>query len=499
MVLQRDAESKLFGYSAAAGAKISVSFSIFSEAFSVVATSSLEQAADGGFRWVAVLPPMPGALTEYTVNITSSAGENAVLNNVVFGDVYVCSGQSNMQFSVPGDFDAEAEIGSAEDYPFLRVLSVGQDYTLPQVTEPLDDLYFLDMPWSVGSSASVDGGSWGYRYSAICWFFGKNIFDSSLQRSIPVGLVSDNWGGTIIEAWSPPSVIEKCGGSTGEVDVHRVDFDPNPHTAEDFDPNAYSILYNTMVYPIRDMAVKGVLWYQGESNVMGGAATYPCLQDAMVQAWRTLVGSDFSFLYVQLSTWDNGGNGALASFRSEQTKILSITENVAMITAADLGDPESPYDPIHPRNKTEVGRRLALAARSLVYGEQDIPFLGPILESISSFEDDTYGWSVRLSFEETSCGTGIHLEAAQECPASSAEAPGGCGEVILEYPGVRPSTVIQVRAVVVVSGEYSVELFPVERMARKPINVYYCLGDYPLLIIYNSIGVPTLPFTATVP
>lgn len=500
MVLQRDSSSKLYGYSAAADTKIFVSFVSYQEDFTVTTISSRDLAVDGGYRWVALLPPKKGSLNEYSVNITSSAGESAFLESILFGDVFMCSGQSNMQFAVPGDFDATAEIAAANNYPFIRIMNVGQSNNLPQADSPLEDLYFLDRTWEVGSSSSVDGGygEW-YRYSAVCWFFGKNIFDNSLQRSIPVGLVSDNWGGTIVEAWSPPSVIQECGESANKKGLTNPDTHINQRIKDEdeFNPNAYSVLYNTMIYPFRDMNIKGVLWYQGESNV-GDSVGYPCLQNGMTKAWRDLFGVDFAFMYVQLATWDNGGNGVLADFRLAQTSILSITNYSAMITAADLGDPESPYDPIHPRNKTEVGRRLALAASSLIYGSTDVAYLGPIVTSVTAFEDAIYGWSVRIAFDESSCAEGLHLEAPQKCPDCSAENEGGCGEVLLEY-STQKQTKIQVRVNVVISGQFTVDFIPLVKVDNKPLNLLYCLGDYPLMTIYNSFGIPVMPFSVAVP
>ena len=485
MVLQRDVNSRLYGYSMAAGATVTVTFgSVYASA-----VSSLEEASDGGYRWVVKIPPMVGSLRSYDIHITSSVGEAAILEDVAFGDVYLCSGQSNMQFAVPGDFDAEAEIEAAEDYPYVRIMSVGQGYDLPQVTLPLEDLYFLDMPWTVGSSESVATGDWTYRYSAICWFFGKNVFDNSLNRSVPVGLVSDNWGGTVIEAWSPPSVMEKC--YSVEMEVKNADYDPIFSNSE-FDPNVYSSLYNTMIYPFRDMTIKGALWYQGESNV-AYAETYPCLQNEMVKAWRALMGVNFAFLFVQLSTWNNGGGYVLSNFRFAQVDALSLMENTAMITAADLGDPESPYGTpigIHPRNKTEVGRRLALAADSLLYSGTDVPYLGPLVESVTTFEDPYHGKSIRVTFNAQSCGDGIHMESPQECPEWSV--PGGCGEVVLQY------MLEQVKGVVSISGQNMVDIVPVKRMRTAPTYLYYCLGDYPLMRIYNSFGVPTAPFASAV-
>lgn len=506
MVLQRDATPAIYGYSSAAGSNVTVSFNSKDYVTSAANTAS----TDGGYYWKVELPSVAGGFNAYSIDIKSSANEAQILDNVVFGDVFLCGGQSNMQFAVPGDFDHRSIIAEAHSYNFIRVFTTGQDYNLPVTLVPLDDLQSFIQPWQVGSSLSAGlGQDWAVYFSAVCWLFGKNVYDGPLEKSVPVGLVSNNWGGTFIEAWSPPEVMASCGiAAEQQQQPSSKKVDPWGDAALQrareergdaaFDPNANSALYNTMIYPFRDMAIKGAIWYQGESNVAYHAEQYPCMQDGMVKAWRNLMHNNFPLIYTQISTWDNGGGNVVANFRNLQFSITGITDNVAMISAADLGDPESPYDPIHPRNKTEVGRRMGLAARSLIYNTP-VPHMGPLFESISVFEDELFGQSVRVTFEASTVGEGLHLEAPQECAASSQMEKNGCGEVILVYPS--NSKVLQsderVLATVIISGPNTVDFIPTKRQSSTASSLEYCLGDYPLMVIYNSYGVPAIPFVVS--
>ena len=356
------------------------------------------------------------------------------------------------------------------------------------------------------SSKTVGDGEWSY-FSAACWEFGTHLFDSSLDSKVPLGLVSNNWGGTGIQAWSPPEVMRKCKRFEVVSDikmypnVDKIKVFMERNTAGDVDPNVPSTLYYAMITPYKSMKIKGVLWFQGEGNVADG--TYACMQDKMVTAWRNLLGQDFSFIYTQLSTWDNGGLGVLPQFRMQQATILDITNNAAMITAADLGDPESPYHEIHSRKKVEVGRRLALASSSLIYGAgSSIPHMGPLVRNVTSFEHPVFGYSARVTFDEESCGdSGLHLSEPQECPSYSAAKDGGCGFIQLEYSASSITRKTQaVLATVAVTAPNVVEFVPNEAMfSSKALNVLYCLGDYPLMTIYNSIDIPLLPTKIAIP
>jgi len=497
MVLQRDVPASIYGYSAVGSSVVTVTFN--GNSFDTIASDVLSNT--GGYNWKVDLPPTAGGFDQHYLKISSSAGETALLTNVVFGDVFLCGGQSNMQFSVPGEFNADEEITAADNYPNIRLFSVNPQYDIPPPTEPWDDLQAFSLPWSVASSTTVTNpeNDWSYLFSAVCWEFGKNTFDISLDGKVPVGLVSSNWGGTFIEAWMPPSALAACGVSSSGTDrAHRVNsdtprgknsslFTPAINTTGNIDPDVSSSLYNSMIYPFRSMKLAGAIWYQGESNV-ANAAGYPCLQNQMVLSWRVTMGTDFGFLYTQISTWDNGGGSMLADMRNSQFSILALgTPDVGMITAADLGDPTSPYDPIHPRNKMEVGRRMALAGSSVFYGAQGVPFTGPMVESYETFVHPEMGKSVRLTFTQSTCGDGCKIMPAQDCADVSKEKKQGCGEILLNTNRRAVLTIATMESANVVI------FTPVEPLFGDISSLSYCQGDYPLMTVYNSLDVPLVP------
>jgi sialate O-acetylesterase len=512
MVFQRDEPFKVHGFASRPLARVSAKFN--GNTYHTIASSAM--ATDGGYFWSIELPPMHGGFTAYNFEIASSTGESSYLTNVLFGDVFLCSGQSNMQLALPGIMDAAEEIADADKFPFIRVMNVGQNTNLPQVTAPLDDLYSTERPgntnssWVVGSSTAVADEAldqWFY-YSAVCWLFGKNLFVNTLQSKVPVGLVSSCWGGTIVQSWSPPEVMKQCGDDMlrrQALSHARVLVDPIfPFDRNDIltsvDPNADSILYNTMIAPLKNMNFKGVVWYQGESNCQYGGEIYSCLQDGMVGAWRKLFGrGDIPFIYTQLSTWNNGGgNGpnSLPQFRLWQTKILNMTSKSAMVTAADLGDPDSPNGDIHPRYKSEVGRRLAMAASSLVYNTTT-QHMGPVVLQAFSSSTNPMGLSARISFSPESCGpSGLYLKAAQVCPDSGNPDVSICGVVNIIYSKIADGSESAVSAKLEIFNSTSVDVVPMKIMSDldyKITRIEYCLGDYPLMTIYNSYDVPLIP------
>ena len=233
----------------------------------------------------------------------------------------------------------------------------------------------------------------------------------------------------------------------------------------------------------------GAVWYQGESNSWD-YPSYPCLQEAMVGAWRQLFQSEFFFIYTQLSTWQAGGY-VLPSMRDAQTSILlSGTPGVGMVTAADLGDPDSPYGDIHPRNKMELGRRMALAASAIQYGSS-IPYEGPVVEKIEPIVNPVFGSSLRVTFQSHSCGAGCKILPAQICPPSSSSVNGGCGYVLLKYGSWTESL-----ASVVLHNSNTVDFIPNEFRSENVTSLSYGWGDYPLMVVYNSYNIPLIPFVS---
>lgn len=170
--------------------------------------------------------------------MASGVAEKLVLDDVAFGEVWFCSGQSNMEWTVRGDRNAEAEIEAATLYENLRLMKVERNYSSVPLEEPL----MFQTRWTKPESDYLHGPS----FSAICLFVGEQLYD---ELNVPIGLIDSNKGGTHIEAWSPPEALEVCGIN---------------NTAQGFNHNEW--LWNAMVYPFLGMTIKGVLWYQGENN-----------------------------------------------------------------------------------------------------------------------------------------------------------------------------------------------------------------------------------------
>ena len=251
MVLQRaPAASIVWGF-ASPGLSVQTTFQ----------GKSLMTKADAHGVWRQALPPTPASGTGQLLQFNSSEGY-ATLKDVLFGEVFLCSGQSNMAYtplSMAGMNNASAEIAAADSpgYNDIRLFTVGQG-TVAQA--PLDDLKTVYHNWTSASAKVVGGVKWK-EFSAICWLFGKRIHDT-LQ--VPVGLISSNWAGTSIQVWMPTPANEACqqGNWSGD-------------------------RYNALIAPftVGPMSLSGVIWYQGESN-NGQGRYYECAFPAMITAWR---------------------------------------------------------------------------------------------------------------------------------------------------------------------------------------------------------------------
>jgi sialate O-acetylesterase len=326
-------------------------------------------------RWMVTLPPTD-AVTPFVIIATSDLGTIS-LSDVLFGDVWVCSGQSNMQFTVPQVFNASEEEALADKYPNIRVFTAA----LKTSDTPVEELLAVEQPWSVASAKTIGGGNWTF-FSATCWFYGRNIYDFV---KYPIGLVDTDWGGTPVEAWSSPDALAKCG-ITDKVTSRGEPGQPPP-------PDQHSVLWNAMVFPFLNMTIKGAVWYQGEANA-GAPDTYNCTFPAMIDDWRekwksasTYMASTFPFGFVQLAAYGSDNSSSFSPgfpvIRWAQTASYGYVPNprlhlVFMAVATDLGDPASPFGSIHPRDKQDVGARLALAGRAVAYGDSQIYYTGPI-------------------------------------------------------------------------------------------------------------------------
>ncbi|HOQ03598.1 MAG TPA: sialate O-acetylesterase [Anaerohalosphaeraceae bacterium] len=445
--------------------------------------------ADASGRWRIVLEPMlAGGPYEMTV---SGKHETRTFVDVWLGEVWLCSGQSNMDMTVAredrywcGVLNEEAEVAAA-NWPGIRVF----DVPFGTRDEPLDN---VEGRWEVCSPVTVG------HFSAAAYFFAREIHK---KLNVPVGLITTAYGGSTAEAWISRKALEaetdlhflleeyarKCqeydsgaaqkkyeadlaawkeasakAESAGQKPPRKPAAVKNPH----LDQHSPCVLFNAMVSPLIPYAIRGTLWYQGESNIPT-AAVYDRIMETLIRDWRSRWGQgDFPFVYVQLAGYGKPPaepcrGGGTTRVREAQAKNRNLP-NVAMVTAVDIGE----SDNIHPKNKQEVGRRLALAARSLAYGET-IEYSGPVFESMV-VEDNC----IRLSF--THIGGGLVLKEG----SPSGFAIAGPDRTFF-WADVR------------IDGDTIVVCSP---QVREPLAVRYAWDDFPVVSLYNAEGLPAVPF-----
>jgi len=337
MVLQRAPQKAVVWGFTQPGATINTTFA----KTTLLTPTPMSTTADADGVWRQELPATEASEQTYSLSFSSSTGETAQMENVLFGDVYLCGGQSNMEFAMPVITNATEEAARANDYPMIRIFSVGQG---TKSNIPLDDLQTIAETWSVASNTSVaSGGKFGF-FSAVCWIYGRELFDA-LDGEVPIGLISNNWGGTPLESWTTPEALKACN------------VEPND-----------SKLYNAMIHPygVGPMSLTGFTWYQGESNVnQDGAERYACTFPGMISAWRELFQNpDAYFGFIQLSTWC-GDSEQIAEMRTIGQMPALVLPKVGYATNADHGVGCN----IHPPQKQYCAQRLAKSALALQYGE----------------------------------------------------------------------------------------------------------------------------------
>ena len=309
--------------------------------------------------WEVTLPPQVGGAV---CDIQIVGGDEEVgLKKVLFGDVWFCSGQSNMALSMNRIENATEEIAASARYTDIRY-SIVKRQAMP---EEQDDA-ILVIPWS-----SPDDADHLAYMSATCFLFARYIYD---QLGVPIGLVDSAVGGTHIEAWSNTNALNEC-----EIPNHIDEEHPN---------NSNSYLWNSMVAPFRRMTLKGFLWYQGESNMGYNQDKYNCTFPALIDTWREEFSArsssqaDSPFGFVQLSTIKFGTESlSFSHIRHHQTADYDFVpnqrmQNVFMAVAVDTYDEENG---IHPRYKQVIGERLGITGMNVAYGNENFPSFGPKL------------------------------------------------------------------------------------------------------------------------
>lgn len=360
MVLQQRSTVQLWGW-ADPGEVIKVMVSWDTSKTYSVKTNS-------GSKWeLAVTTPVAGG--PYTISFKGS-GKEVKVQDVLIGEVWVCSGQSNMEWGGSQKLPQSIEEAPRANNPAIRFFYV------PKATSdfPQED---VRAKWVVCNPDDM------LRFSAIGYFFGKQV---NAATGFPMGLINANWGGTPAETWTPPSLVEQdpvLKAAAGKL------------TPFDYWPVKPGIAYHAMIYPLQKFSIAGVLWYQGESNV-GTYESYASLFTGMINAWRKAWGKEFPFYFVQIAPFAYGKdhiNGAL--LREQQTRAAAYP-NTGMVITSDLVDTVSD---IHPTKKKEVAERLANLALAETYGHKGIVWKSPTYKSMQVEKD-----KIRISFNDVGAG-----------------------------------------------------------------------------------------------
>jgi sialate O-acetylesterase len=437
-------------------------------------------------KWMVWLDPMKADATPRSMTITGDSN-TATSTNILVGEVWVCSGQSNMERKLPELVNKTNAVlsqkwkqdAAAANYPEIR------HFTVPRTTAT-NPVTTLVSQWDICSPQTVT------NFTAVGYYFGRDL---NRDLNVPVGLIHSSWGGTPAEAWTrngvlatnpiftpildrltnavatyatrlskfqadEPKLLVDYTNACAEADAQGrpTPLRPTPPPNPSEDPHSSSILFNGMINPLLPYAIRGVIWYQGESN-SARAKEYHDIFPAMIGDWRAQWRQgDFPFLFVQIAPFKR----MVPEIREAQLMTLGKVPNIAMAVTTDVGD----FHDIHPILKEPVGERLALAARALAYGEL-LEYSGPLYKSAQ-----TNGNSITISFDHAGMGLiskggplkGFVLSCSDKnfVPAK-AEIQGAT--LVVTAPGV-----------------------------SNPVAVRYAWENVPDVNLYNQAGLPASPF-----
>jgi sialate O-acetylesterase len=444
------------------------------EAVSVTFRGETKSAtADDLGRWNIFLSPgEAGGPFQLIIKATNTI----TLGDILVGDVWVASGQSNMEFPMTELRNAQTEIAAAQ-YPKIRLFLVKHkpaDYPLENVESK---------GWTACSPETVA------KASAVAYFFARNL---QQKLGVPIGLVESFWGGTAAESWTSLHTLGADAAlmpvfsarakmvdeqSTNVLRQQREDVEfqkavaqakaegkplPWPQWHPDFAAWAPAALYNGMIAPLTPFAIRGVIWYQGEANASPDRASlYARLFQTMIRDWRNSWGEgDFPFLFVQIANWNTEPGELWPEVRNAQRQALAL-RNTGMAVTIDIGDP----DDIHPKNKQDVGLRLSLAARAIAYGEK-IEWSGPLYRQVTPEEH-----GLRLWFDHAN---GLMAKGAT---VTGFELAGADGKYSAADAKVEGTSVVVSSATV-----------------PAPVSVRYGWAPNPNCNLFNQEGLPASPF-----
>ena len=372
----------------------------------------------------------------FTLAVFSGA-DRIVLNDVLLGEVWLCSGQSNMEWTpANGIVDKENEIADAW-YPQMRFFSLPKRGS----QNPQDD---CQAAWELCTPDVMQ------KRSAVAYFFGRQLHQ---QLDIPVGLVVSAWGGTPAEVWLPEETVE----STPEIKNEMI------HTLYPWWPMQPGVLYNGMIHPLMPYTIAGTIWYQGETN-RDNPQSYRLAMEKLIGSWRNGFGKEFPFYLVQIAPYKyNSKNNGPALIREAQEQVVREVARTGLVVTNDVGD----LNNIHPARKQQVGIRLANLALGEHYGVQKGEYRSPLLERASVEKN-------RVMLDFSHAGKGL------VCKGESVEGlqiAGRDGQFRKAEARIKGN-----RLIVFATG------------VEHPTAVRYCFDDATVGNLYNEAGLPVAPF-----
>jgi sialate O-acetylesterase len=449
MVLQQNKAFKVWG-KAKAGEQVSILADWMANPVCVYAGN------DGNFMGIIEIPAAKkGDFSTHRLKIETSE-EKKELNNLLIGDVWFCSGQSNMQFAVK-EMTGAAEVIKEANQSNIRLLNVGLNFN----TNPTDR---FSGQWVACSAETVKG------FSAVGYIFGRKLFDT---LNIPIGIIFSGVGASGVQAYIPQDELARNEQLNN---TYLKPYLASPQAKEKLNANFSFekvvrpfLLYNALIHPFINSSIKGICWYQGESNHME-RATYINAMKVMIKSWRErFKQGDLPFYYVQIAPYGHEKDDPTlafdAFFREAQEQATSLN-NTAMVSTMDVGDAKD----LHPKNKKPVGLRLAAVALNRIYNQDTIRYQGPQFAYVDFKKN-----KATVHFKPESLGSGLNTNDG--FPPKFFYVAGADQRFYPAAAQLEGNTIIL----------HSAEV-------KHPLAVRYAFFNYPVTNLQNQDGYPANPF-----
>ena len=431
MVLQRNAPIVLWGWDES-GQKVTVS----------LGSDSTNTTTDGQGQWMVELKPLEAG-GPHKIEIQGSS--SITLEDILIGEVWLCSGQSNMEWTVRASLNPKEEASNGNHPQIRHIKFPHRPSAKPENDIPSDG-------WKIANPQTVP------NFTAVGYFFGRKL---QAELNVPVGLIGSNWGGTRIEPWTPPVGFKSTPALKNISD--NLDNLPAVNNGR-VNHQTPLALYNGMIHNFRYLKFRGAIWYQGESN-RGEGMLYHEKMKALIRGWRNVFNNaDMPFYFVQLAPYRYGGSEvALPEIWEAQSATLSLP-NTGMAVTTDISN----LNDIHPKNKQDVGKRLALWALAKTYGQEDLVYSGPLYKS-----HKVNGATIEISFDHANGG----LTSSDDKPLTHFQVAGEDGEF-------KP-------AVATIKGD---KLIVASDEIANPVHVRFGWHQLAEPNLVNASGLPASPF-----